>query len=105
MTATLTVSGANTTIDFNYIGPNATIQGIADGACHRIWVSYGVGPVDGSGSRIPYANLTLTQKLAIIDRFVADTFSNLAKVDKVETDTAAARVASQTTADSTLSIP
>ena len=47
MTATLTVSGANTTIDFNYIGPNATIQGIADGACHRIWVSYGVGPVDG----------------------------------------------------------
>ena len=99
MTATLTVSGQNTTVTFTYVGPNAILQGVAEGACHALFMRGMYYPLR------TYASLTLAEKLVILDKFVAKAFSNLAKEDKVSEDVEAARIASQAAADETLTIP
>lgn len=99
MTATFTASGPNLTISFSYTGPTAKITDIATSAAHQLYKVAHLGD-----QNTPFDNLSNTQKLAILDTFISQSFVNLAKEYYVQAATEAARAAAQTSADTNLSL-
>ncbi len=97
MSATFTVSGSNLTIAFSYTGTITRINDIANNAARQLHTVAGLGPQD-----VPFESLTNTQKLAIRDTFISQSFANLAKQYYVTASTEAARSAA---ADTNMSLP
>lgn len=87
MTGTRTVSGANTAYKFEWTATTARIDAIADGAAHQLWLD-GYGKVEGE----LYANLTVAQKLIILDNYLAKVLTDLATIYKINLDRDAAMV-------------
>jgi hypothetical protein len=101
MAATFTVSGSNLIIDFRYTGPTQTITDVANNAANMLW-QRGLGP---QGEGITFAGLTNTQKLAILDSYIVQVFTGLAKEYYVQAATETARQSAEATAKTNLSIP
>ena len=89
MAGTRTVNGLNTTYKFEWTSATARIDAIADGAAHQLWN-------DGYGNHaegVLYVNLTVTQKLAMLDLYLAKVLTDLATTYKITLDRDAAMVA------------
>ena len=82
MSASFTNNGDGTvTLTFEFTAQTDKIQKAADKAVERLYERY---PVEDNGSIVPVENLTVQQKLGILDQFVKDSLIGMARVRLVE---------------------
>lgn len=82
MTLTRVSNELDTTYSFVYVAPTAEIDNIANCACHEYWL-HGKGR---HGAGVTYDDLTLAEKLAILDDVVSTML--IKKAEKFESDAA-----------------
>ena len=93
MAGTRTANGANITYRFEWTGTN--LDTIADAAARQVWAQNNPDrPI------AEYDALTIPQRVAILDTFIANHLVSLASHWKRTTDMEAARVAAETYARS-----
>lgn len=92
MAGTRTTTGANTTYKFEWTKATASIDAIADAAAHYLW-DHGYGDHGAEEAPILYSDLTVAQKLAILNAHLAKVLTDAATTYKSNTDQDEARIA------------
>lgn len=81
MTATISTSGANTTITLAYTAPNATMLSVVGAAAEYLF-NHGYGNHGTEESPIVFADLTNQQKVNLVEAHVKDVIINAANTHK-----------------------
>jgi len=94
MAATFIVSGANTTINFEYTAPTTAVLAIVPAAAHYLW-DHGYGDHGTEEEPIGFGDLTNQQKLDVVDAYIRQTIIDLANTYKSVAAQDAARIIEQ----------
>ena len=99
MASSFTVSGGNTTVEFHYVAPTATVISIVGGCAEYLWNKgrgdHGGDGLEGRPAPILFSSLTNQQKLGIVDEYVRQVIIDAANTEKSIKAQDAARVAEE----------